>query len=217
MPQVGPRQSNGLLKKGFNQRELLNYLNISRKEPKAGPGGGGSRRDMLSGMASIKREHGHEEDNIYTKVYHKDGTEVDVGNNSLPLGGKYEKPRLRPSAFKPVTPKNFSSMQNLYPSPKTEDADHGLSNGLHRVYAHAPKAVSTSSSSSSPSRHGGRPTSGGNKVLSSVRGLSQEDENLSDSGHNSLNSLPPYRPPFRPHLAYIRSGPAPLSVSHISH
>lgn len=35
--------------------------------------------------------------------------------------------------------------------------------------------------------------------------MSQEDDNLSDSGHNSMSSLPPYRPPFRPHLAHIRS------------
>ena len=72
--------------------------------------------------------------------------------------------RFRSSAFKPVTPKNFSSMQNLYPSSKSEDVDHGLSNGLRRAYAHVPKAVSTSSSSSSPSRHGGPTTSSGNKV-----------------------------------------------------
>lgn len=71
--------------------------------------------------------------------------------------------RFRSSAFKPVTPKNFSSMQNLYPSSKSENVDHGVSNGLHRAYAHVPKAVSTSSSSSSPSRQGG-PTSSGNKV-----------------------------------------------------
>lgn len=70
---------------------------------------------------------------------------------------------FRSSAFKPVTPKNFSSMQNLYPSSKSEDADHGISNGLHRAYAHVAKAVSTSSSSSSPSRHGG-PAPAGNKV-----------------------------------------------------
>lgn len=57
-------------------------------------------------------------------------------------------------------------MQNLYPSSKSEDVDHGLSNGLHRAYAHVSKAVSTSSSSSSPSRHGGL-TSSGNKVPSS--------------------------------------------------
>lgn len=30
VPQVRPKQTNGLLKKGFTQRELLNYLNITR-------------------------------------------------------------------------------------------------------------------------------------------------------------------------------------------
>ncbi|XP_068570583.1 NEDD4-binding protein 3-A isoform X1 [Cebidichthys violaceus] len=194
VPQVRPKQTNGLLKKGFTQRELLNYLNITRKEPKASDG----KKDVISGLSSAS---GREEDGLYAKVYHKDGTEIDLTKNSLPSGGKYEKARLR-SAFKPVTPKNFSSMQNLYPASKSEDVDHGLSNGLHRAYAHVPKAVSTSSSSSSPSRHGG-PTSSGNKALSSVRGTSQEDDNLSDSGHNSMSSLPPYRPPFRPHLSHI--------------
>lgn len=203
MPQVRPKQSNGLLKKGFTQRELLNYLNITRKEPKANPSGD-SKKDIISGLASVS---GREDDNVYAKVYHKDGTEVDLTKNSLPSGGKYEKARFRSSAFKPVTPKNFSSMQNLYPSSKSEDVDHGLSNGLHRAYAHVPKAVSTSSSSSSPSRHGG-PTSSGNKA---VRGMSQEDDNLSDSGHNSMSSLPPYRPPFRPHLAHISA-----SMGHIN-
>ncbi|XP_072252102.1 NEDD4-binding protein 3-A [Leuresthes tenuis] len=192
VPQVRPKQTNGLIKKGLSQRELLNYLNITRKEPKANAGGDG-KRDIIVGQ---------EEDDVYAKVYHKDGTEVDLTKNSLPSGGKYEKVRFRSSAFKPVTPKNFSSMQNLYPSSKSEDMDHGLSNGLHRAYAHVPKAVSTSSSSSSPSRHGG-PTLGVNKALSSVRVMSQEDDNLSDSGHNSMSSLPPYRPPFRPHLAHI--------------
>ncbi|XP_052374224.1 NEDD4-binding protein 3-A-like [Oncorhynchus keta] len=207
MPQVGPRQTNRILKKGFNQRELLNYLNITRKEAKAGSGPGSSRKDIFSSMQSMKREHGHEEEHI--KIYHKDRTEVDVSKNSLPIRGKYEKSLPRPSAFKLVTPKNFSSMQNLYPA-KIEDSDQGLSNGLHRAYAHTPRAVSTSSSSSSPSRHGG-PTSSGTKAVASVRGLSQEDENLSDSGHNSMNSLPPYRPPFRPQLAHISA-----SMSHIN-
>ncbi|CAB1337746.1 unnamed protein product [Coregonus sp. 'balchen'] len=198
VPQVGPRQTNRLLKKSFNQRELLNYLNITRKDVKADSGPGSSRKDIFSSMQSINREHGHEEEHI--KLYHKDGTEVDVSKNSLPIRGKYEKP---------ITPKNFSSMQNLYPS-KMEDSDQNLSNGLHRAYAHTPRAGSTSSSSSSPSRHGG-PTSSGTKVVASVRGLSQEDENLSDSGHNSMNSLPPYRSPFRPHLAHISA-----SMGHIN-
>ncbi|XP_042349915.1 NEDD4-binding protein 3-A [Plectropomus leopardus] len=205
VPQVRPKQTNGLLKKGFTQRELLNYLNITRKEPKASASSDG-KKDVIPCLSPTS---GREEDNLYAKVYHKDGTEVDLTKNSLPSGGKYEKARLR-SAFKPVTPKNFSSMQNLYPSSKSEDVDHGLSNGLHRAYAHVPKAVSTSSSSSSPSRHD-RPTSSGNKALSSVRGMSQEDDNLSDSGHNSMSSLPPYRPPFRPHLSHISA-----SMGHIN-
>lgn len=44
-----------------------------------------------------------------------------------------------------------------------------------------------------------------------VHGMSQEEDNLSDSGHNSMSSLPPYRPPFRPHLAHIRSAAVLLS------
>ncbi|KAM4586272.1 NEDD4-binding protein 3-A isoform 1-T3 [Fundulus diaphanus] len=200
VPQVRPRQSNGLLKKGLTQRELLNYLNITRKEPKAGSSSG-NKRDVIGGR---------EEEEVYPKVYSKDGTEIDLTKNSLPSGGKYEKVRFRSSAFKPVTPKNFSSMQNLYPSSKLEDMDHGVSNGLHRAYGHISKTVSTSSSSSSPSRHGG-PTSCGNKALTSVQVMSHEDDNLSDSGHNSMSSLPPYRPPFRPNLSHISA-----SMGHIN-
>ncbi|XP_077434401.1 NEDD4-binding protein 3-A isoform X2 [Vanacampus margaritifer] len=203
VPQVRPKPTNGLLKKGFTQRELLNYLNIARKEPKANQSSG-SKKDI---MASIG---GRKEEELYAKVFHKDGTEIDLTKNSLPSGGKYEKARFRSSAFKPVTPKNFSSMQNLYPSSKSEDADHGISNGLHRAYAHVSKTVSSSSSSSSPSAHGGS-TTVNNKAHSSMRGPSQEDDNLSDSGHNSMSSLPPYRPPFRPNLSHISA-----SMGHIN-
>ncbi|XP_061783502.2 NEDD4-binding protein 3-A [Nerophis lumbriciformis] len=202
VPQVRPKQSGGLLKKGFAQRELLNYLNITRKEPKTNQARG-NKKDIVISVG------GREEENLYARVFHKDGTEIDLAKNSLPSGGKYEKDRLRSSAFKPVTPKNFSSMQNLYPSSKSEDLDHGLSNGLHRAYAHVTKAVSSSSCSSSPSRHAGTTTV--NKAHSSARGASQEDDNLSDSGHNSMSSLPPYRPPFRPHLAHISA-----SMGHIN-
>uniref|UniRef100_A0A8C1N497 NEDD4 binding protein 3 n=1 Tax=Cyprinus carpio TaxID=7962 RepID=A0A8C1N497_CYPCA len=206
VPQVPGRQNHGLLKKGFNQRELLNYLNITKKEAK------GSKH-IISGTSSIKREHRRAEDDDYTKVYHRDGKEVDLGKNSLPIGGKFDKPRFRPSAFKPVTPKNFSSMQNLYPS-KSEESESGLTNGMHLSYAKAvakslSKSLSTSSSSSSPSRPGTIVNKG---VLAAARGLSQEEENMSDSGHNSMNSLPPYRPPFRPHLGQISA-----SMGHINH
>lgn len=53
----------------------------NRKEPVANPGSNG-KKDVISGR---------EENNIYTKVYHKDGTEIDLTKNSLPSGGKYEK------------------------------------------------------------------------------------------------------------------------------
>ncbi|KAJ8351352.1 hypothetical protein SKAU_G00228280, partial [Synaphobranchus kaupii] len=202
-PQGGVRQQDGLLRKGFTQRELLNYLNIAKKEPKAGG------KHIISSISSIKREHGSEEENVYSKVYHKDGRDLDLGKNSLPIGGKYEKSRFRPSAFKPVTPKNFSSVQNLYPS-KTEDLDSGLSNGLQVSFAKvASTGISTSSSSSSPSR---QTAVGVARALPAARGLSQEEENMSDSGHNSMNSLPPYRPPFRPHLGQISA-----SMGHIDH
>uniref|UniRef100_A0AAY4DA29 Uncharacterized protein n=1 Tax=Denticeps clupeoides TaxID=299321 RepID=A0AAY4DA29_9TELE len=200
VPQVPSRPNNGLLKKGLNQREILNYLNIAKKEPRSDKG-------IFSGVASIKREHGHEEENIYSKVYHRDGKEVDVGKNSLPMGGKFDKSRLRPSAFKPVTPKNFSSMQNLHPS-KSDEPDGGLSNG-HRSYGKGTsKSATNSSASSSPCRRG----TAANKGVVAARGLGHEDENLSDSGHNSMNSLPPYKPPYRPHLGQISA-----SMGHINH
>lgn len=84
VPQVPGRQNHGLLKKGFNQRELLNYLNITKKEAK------GSKH-IISGTSSIKREHRREENDVYTKVYHRDGKELDLGKNSLPIGGKFDK------------------------------------------------------------------------------------------------------------------------------
>ncbi|XP_076862287.1 NEDD4-binding protein 3-A [Brachyhypopomus gauderio] len=198
VPQVAERHGGGPLRKGLNQRELLNYLNITKKESKAG-------KRFISGASSIKREHSREEESVCTKVYHRDGKEVDVSKNSLPIGGKFDKHRLRPSAFKPVTPKIFSSMQNLYAS-KSED----LTNSTHQSGGKpASKSLSTSSSSSSPSR---ARTSANKGVLAPPRGPSQEEETTSDSGHNSMSSLPPYRPPFRPHLSQISA-----SMGHIDH
>lgn len=109
VPQVRPRQNNGLLKKGLTQRELLNYLNITRwellqmlllsilwdvfllsalwnrKEPKAGASSD-SKRDIIGGQ---------EEEDVFAKVYRKNGTEIDLTKNSLPSGGKYEKVNIR--------------------------------------------------------------------------------------------------------------------------
>ncbi|XP_059377818.1 NEDD4-binding protein 3-A-like [Carassius carassius] len=199
VPQVPGRANHGLLKKGFNQRELLNYLNITKKEAKG-------IKNIISGTFSIKRE----EDDVYTKVCHRDGKEVDLGKNSLPIGGKFDKVHnCHRVMLQPCHPRFRPSMQNLYPS-KSEESESGLTNGMNLSYAKAaPKSLSTSSSSSSPSRPG---TSVSKGVLAAARGLSQEEENMSDSGHNSMNSLPPYRPPFRPHLGQISA-----SMGHINH
>ncbi len=59
----------------------------NRKEPKASSSSDG-KKDIICGLSSASAR---EEDNLYAKVYHKDGTEVDLTKNSLPSGGKYEK------------------------------------------------------------------------------------------------------------------------------
>lgn len=135
--------------------------------------------------------------------------------------------RLRPSAFKPVTPKNFSSMQNLYPAKDALDTVvPAASNGMRPSYittATSKSLSSASSSSSSPSRHhGGKAPQHQHQhqqqlaaaAASRHRSQEEEEENASDSGHHSLSSLlPPYRPPpFRPHLGHIS-----VSMGHIDH
>lgn len=79
-------------------------------------------------------------------------------------------------------------------------------NGKHSFYSKTTsKSLSTSSSSSSPSRVG---TSANKGVLA----VPHEEETASDSGHNSMSSLPSYRPPFHPHLGQISA-----SMGHIEH
>lgn len=47
------------------------------------------------GTAGVSSAGTRKEDNLYAKIYNKDGTEVDLTKNSLPGGGKYEKVRLK--------------------------------------------------------------------------------------------------------------------------
>lgn len=93
-------------------------------------------------------------------------------------------PLVRPSAFKPVVPKNFHSMQNLCPpqtngTPEGRQGPAGLKGGLDKSRTMTPA--------------GG---SGGG---------------LSDSGRNSLTSLPTYSSSYSQHLA-----PLSASTSHIN-
>ncbi|XP_018098465.1 leucine zipper putative tumor suppressor 3 isoform X2 [Xenopus laevis] len=100
-------------------------------------------------------------------------------------------PLVRPSAFKPVVPKNFHSMQNLCPpmnngvTENRKSSNHGNSN--------SPAAMKNSLEKSSH-----------NRSSSQVGGLS-------DSGRNSLTSLPTYGSGYSQHV-----GPMSASMSHIN-
>ncbi|XP_072112769.1 leucine zipper putative tumor suppressor 3 [Mobula birostris] len=114
----------------------------------------------------------------------------------LPISGKLEQTSealIRPSAFKPVVPKNFHSMQNLCP-PQT----NGISDSRKSLNTHH-------NSSSSPS--GGRvgiDKAGHSRTISHSGGMS-------DSGRNSLTSLPTYGSGYSQHI-----GPLSASTSHIN-
>ncbi|KAM6897035.1 leucine zipper putative tumor suppressor 2 homolog [Xenentodon cancila] len=101
----------------------------------------------------------------------------------IPVSGKLEKNMektvLRPTAFKPVIPKSRSSMQYLSPR---HCANVTESQNNLNLPSPAQREVSPSCSEKRSSYSGGRNASGG----------SSQSCSLSDSGRNSLSSLPPY-------------------------
>ncbi|XP_061564549.1 leucine zipper putative tumor suppressor 2 homolog isoform X2 [Cololabis saira] len=101
----------------------------------------------------------------------------------IPVSGKLEKNMektvLRPTAFKPVIPKSRSSMQYLSPRHCANVTDS--QNNLN-LPGPAQREASPSCSEKRSSYSGGRNASGG----------SSQSCSLSDSGRNSLSSLPPY-------------------------
>ncbi|XP_017293291.1 leucine zipper putative tumor suppressor 2 homolog isoform X2 [Kryptolebias marmoratus] len=101
----------------------------------------------------------------------------------IPVSGKLEKNMektvLRPTAFKPVIPKNRSSMQYLSPR---HCANASESQNNLNLLSPAHREVSPSCSEKCSSYSGGRNASNG----------SSQSCSLSDSGRNSLSSLPPY-------------------------
>ncbi|KAM9378247.1 leucine zipper putative tumor suppressor 3 [Phaethornis superciliosus] len=112
----------------------------------------------------------------------------------LPISGKLEQsnePLVRPSAFKPVVPKNFHSMQNLCPP---------QSNGVTETR----KTLSHANSNSPSAPKSGLEKSSLNRTTNQVGGLS-------DSGRNSLTSLPTYGTGYSQHV-----GPMSASTSHIN-
>lgn len=47
--------------------------------------------DSNEGTSGVSCAGTRKEDNLYAKIYNKDGAEVDLTKNSLPSGSKYEK------------------------------------------------------------------------------------------------------------------------------
>ncbi|GCC21610.1 NEDD4-binding protein 3 homolog [Chiloscyllium punctatum] len=180
------RQPDGLLKKGLSQRELLNYLNSTKKGAKA-------EKRIASGSSSMERCRKDGQREIYGKTSYKDGKEIDLSKSSLPVGGKFEKSRFRSSAFRPVVPKNFSSMQNLYPQQSRELSDSTTSLN-----------ISLSKASHSSRRNG-------EEKQEYFRSSSQE-EDMSDSGRNSMTSLPPCGMGLKHHFGQISA-----SMGQINH
>ncbi|KAM8938716.1 leucine zipper putative tumor suppressor 3 isoform 2-T2 [Pelodytes ibericus] len=103
--------------------------------------------------------------------------------------GNSNEPLVRPSAFKPVVPKNFHSMQNLCPP---------LNNGA------TDNRKSSNHGSSPAAMKSGHEKSSHNRSSNQVGGLS-------DSGRNSLTSLPTYGTGYSQHI-----GPMSASTSHIN-
>ncbi|KAF0025727.1 hypothetical protein F2P81_022608 [Scophthalmus maximus] len=102
----------------------------------------------------------------------------------IPVSGKLEKNMektvLRPTAFKPVIPKSRNSMQYLSPRhcANASESQNNL-NMLSPTHREASPSCSEKRSSYSGARNGGG-------------GGSSQSCSLSDSGRNSLSSLPPY-------------------------
>ncbi|XP_072538029.1 leucine zipper putative tumor suppressor 3 [Salminus brasiliensis] len=119
----------------------------------------------------------------------------------LPMSGKLEQDNsglVRPSAFKPVVPKSFHSMQNLVGHAGSGGGAGGRSAG-GAGGSDAPQSL-TEQESPERERAGGNGGQGG----------------MSDSGRNSLTSLPTYAGPGSAYGPPPALGPLSASTSHIN-
>ncbi|XP_019361567.1 PREDICTED: NEDD4-binding protein 3 [Gavialis gangeticus] len=97
----GLRQPDGLLRKGLSQRELLGYLHGPRCE---------ARPERKSPGGSCKRDYESDREN---RSPERSPRGADFSKSSLPERGRFDKCRIRPSAFKAVAGKGLVSMQGL--------------------------------------------------------------------------------------------------------
>ncbi|XP_026171612.1 leucine zipper putative tumor suppressor 2 homolog [Mastacembelus armatus] len=132
----------------------------------------------------------------------------------IPVSGKLEKNMeksvLRPTAFKPVIPKSRTSMQYL--SPRHSANASGSQNNLN-LLSPTHRDVSPSCPEKRSSYSGARNSGGG----------ANQSCSLSDSGRNSLSSLPPYSSagyglasgdPSAGHLEPMKSAPPVSAHGH---
>ncbi|XP_063781404.1 leucine zipper putative tumor suppressor 3 [Pseudophryne corroboree] len=135
--------------------------------------------------------------NGYSNRYSGEEKAYKSEKNSMYINGEQRKseksnePLVRPSAFKPVVPKNFHSMQNLCPPGNNAVTENRKCSGHGN--STSPAALKSSLEKTSHNRS------------------SNQVGGLSDSGRNSLTSLPTYGTGYSQHV-----GPMSASTSHIN-
>ncbi|XP_067391113.1 NEDD4-binding protein 3 [Emydura macquarii macquarii] len=181
----GLRQPDGLLQKGPSQRELFSYLQSARKETRA------ERKHQAPG-AAWKRDYESDRENRSPDRYHRG---ADFSKSSLPERGRFDKCRIRPSAFRAAAGKGLASMQGLASS---KGQKLSKSNGsLHTLLSQS------STSTGASSQHGPLRT----HLLHTI----SLDE-ASNSSHNCIQSFSSYLPRFKP-----TPGQFSASMGHINH
>ncbi|KAJ7316608.1 hypothetical protein JRQ81_002770 [Phrynocephalus forsythii] len=101
----GMRQPDGLLRKGMSQREVFGYLHGGKQETRA-------EKKLSSG--GFKRDYESDRENQSPELYFRDNQRgADFSKSSLPERGRFDKCRIRPSAFKVVSGKSLLPMQGL--------------------------------------------------------------------------------------------------------
>lgn len=179
----GMRQPDGLLRKGMSQREVFGYLHGGKRDARA------EKKHQSSG-GGFKRDYESDRENQSPERYFRDNHRgADFSKSSLPERGRFDKCRIRPSAFKVVAGKSLLSVQGLSSS---KGQKLSKSNGsLHTIL--------TQSSTGSSSQRG--------PLRSHLLHTISLDEST-----NSIQSFPTYNPRFKPAPSQFSA-----SVGHINH
>ncbi|KAG8128403.1 hypothetical protein E2320_015258 [Naja naja] len=177
------RQPDGLLWKGISQREVSGYSHGGKRDVRA------EKKHQSSG-GGFKRDYESDRENQSPERYFQDNQRgADFSKSSLPERGRFDKCRIRPSAFKVVPGRSLLSMQGLSSS---KGQKLSKSNGsLHTLL--------TQSSTGSSSQRG------------PLRSHLLHTISL-DEGTNSIQSFPTYNPRFKPSPNQLSA-----SIGHINH